>query len=214
MDSPEIVFRYFPNPDPEVRTKIEALGPLFDELNRKVNLISRKDIDFFYERHVLYSLAIARVISFSPGTRVLDVGTGGGFPAIPLAIMFPEVNFFPVDSIGKKIRAVQELKENLGLENVFPQNIRAEAMEGKFDFVVSRAVTEIPVLMGWIKKKIRGKVKNDLLPGLLYLKGGDLSADVRKYGKRMQVFPVKEMYQEEFFETKALIYLPVSGANS
>jgi 16S rRNA (guanine527-N7)-methyltransferase len=199
MDSPEIVFRYFPNPDPEVRTKIEALGPLFDELNRKVNLISRKDIDFFYERHVLYSLAIARVISFSPGTRVLDVGTGGGFP---------------VDSIGKKIRAVQELKENLGLENVFPQNIRAEAMEGKFDFVVSRAVTEIPVLMGWIKKKIRGKVKNDLLPGLLYLKGGDLSADVRKYGKRMQVFPVKEMYQEEFFETKALIYLPVSGANS
>lgn len=200
MDSPEIIFRYFPSLSDVQKAQIEQLGALYAEWNSKINVISRKDIDNFYERHVLHSLGIAKVISFKPGTKILDVGTGGGFPGIPLAILFPECEFHLTDSIGKKIKVVNAVAEGLGLKNVKGLWSRAEDLKDKYHFVVSRAVTELPEFQQWVKNKFLSESFNDLPNGILYLRGeGDMG---------YKTFELKNYYQEEFFETKKVVFIP------
>jgi 16S rRNA (guanine527-N7)-methyltransferase len=172
-------------------------------------VISRKDIDLIYERHVLHSLGIAKVISFRPGTKVLDVGTGGGFPGIPLAILFPETDFFLVDSIGKKIKVVTEISNALNLKNIRAKHCRAEDINEKFHFVVSRAVTEFPVFYSWIKNKFLIQNLNDLKNGILYLKGGDLKEEFGIYYEHAQFYELKNYFKEDFFETKKVVYYKI-----
>lgn len=186
--------------------------PLYEDWNSKINVISRKDVEQLYERHILHSLGIAKVTGFAPGTRILDVGTGGGFPGIPLAIMFPDCEFTLVDSIGKKIKVVQEVASALNLKNVTALNARAENVPGKFDFVVSRAVTRLTPFYGWIKGKISTKNNNTFPNGVLYLKGGDLSDELNEfqgaYPKVLyKVWPLNTYFEEEFFDTKAVVQL-------
>jgi len=199
--------RYFPGLTSEQYSQLEALEGLYKEWNDKINVISRKDIDCLYERHVLHSMAIARVISFVPGTKVLDVGTGGGFPGIPLAILFPKVDFILVDSIGKKIKVVEEISGVIGLKNVKPLTSRAENVDGKFDFVVSRAVTSLPKFVPFVRNKISNKHNNSLLNGILYLKGGDFGEEIIPYGNKANVYDIHSFFPESFFETKKLIHL-------
>jgi 16S rRNA (guanine527-N7)-methyltransferase len=205
----ELIKQYFPNLTEIQYQQLEMLAPLYTEWNEKINVISRKDMDHFYERHVLHSLGIAKVIEFTPGTKVLDVGTGGGFPGIPLAILFPEIDFFLVDSIGKKIKVVQEVAAALGLKNVRAAHTRAEDVKEKFDFVVSRAVTRLINFYPWVHQKFSKKQQNSLDNGILYLKGIDLSEEFDELHKPYQLFALTEYFKEEFFDTKGIIHVPI-----
>ena len=205
----ELILKYFPELSETQIKQFTELGPLYQEWNDKINVISRKDMEHFYERHVLHSLGLAKVIQFSAGTKVLDVGTGGGFPGIPLAIMFPETNFYLVDSIGKKIKVVQEVAAALGLTTVRAKHCRAEEVNEKFDFVVSRAVTRLINFYPWVHNKFAKKSINNLDNGILYLKGIDLSEEFDELHKPYQLFALTEYFNEEFFDTKGVIHIPV-----
>ncbi len=205
----QIILKYFPDLSLNQKSNFEKLFELYTFWNNQINVISRKDIDLIYERHVLHSLGIAKVISFRPGTKVLDVGTGGGFPGIPLAILFPETDFFLVDSIGKKIKVVNEISNALNLKNVRAKHCRAEDINEKFHFVVSRAVTEFPVFYSWIKNKFLIQNLNDLKNGILYLKGGDLKEEFGIYYDHAQFYELKNYFKEEFFETKKVVYYKI-----
>ena len=205
-----IILKYFPDLSETQIEQFNQLDELYRHWNAQINVISRKDIEELYERHVLHSLAIAKLIQFKPGSSVLDIGTGGGFPGIPLAIIFPEVNFYLVDSIGKKIKVVQEVSSALGLKNIRTSHSRAEKIQEKFDFVVSRAVTNLPQFKNWVKGKFKREQKNDLKNGVLYLKGGDLKVEIAESGlTTCQVFPLTKYYSEDFFETKSILYWKV-----
>ncbi len=204
----ESLLQHFPTLTERQREQFERMGELYRAWNAKINLVSRKDIDQLYTHHILHSLAIAKVIDFQPDTAILDVGTGGGFPGIPLAALFPEARFTLVDSIGKKIKVVEDLAEQLGLQNVTALHGRAEEIDGKFDFVVSRAVTEMPVFLGWVWNKITPGGQNALANGILYLKGGELDAELQATHKPYALYPIADFFNEAFFETKYVVYLP------
>jgi len=204
----DIIRKYFPQLTAEQERQFGMLQDLYTLWNSQINVISRKDIDHLYERHVLHSLAIAKVTNFAPGTHILDVGTGGGFPGIPLAILFPECSFMLVDSIGKKIKVVQEISLALGLKNVRAQQERVENINEKFHFIVSRAVTTFPEFYRWIRNSVSSEQFNTLANGILYLKGGDLSTELGGF-EASKVFNISSLYEEEFFETKSVVYLPV-----
>lgn len=202
---PEVISKYFTLSEEQQR-KMDALGDLYVEWNSKINVVSRKDIDELYVRHVLHSLAIAKVCTFETGAKVCDIGCGGGFPTIPLAILFPEVEFTAVDSIGKKITVVREVATALGLTNVTPVNARIEAVKGEFDYVVSRAVTDMKTLKGWALPKIRAGQRGSLPNGMLVLKGGDLAEEIAAARLRCDIHRISDIFEEEFFETKQVIY--------
>jgi 16S rRNA (guanine527-N7)-methyltransferase len=211
MNSVEILSKYFPDLSSlQIKQYIE-LGQVFPQWNDKINLISRKDVENLYERHILHSLGIAKVINFTIGTQIMDVGTGGGFPGIPLAIMFPEVAFTLVDSIGKKIKVVQEVAAALELKNVRAFHARAEEIPGKYDFITGRAVTDINAFYGWVRNKIKSKQQNGLPNGILYLKGGDMTEELAPFKSRAQIFPLDHYFEEEFFQTKAVVYIESAG---
>jgi len=202
----EIIEKYFPALDNHQMAQFAQLGELYAEWNERINVISRKDIDHLYERHVLHSLGIAKVMEFKDGSSILDVGTGGGFPGIPLAIMFPDSFFHLIDAIGKKITVVNAIAEELELENVKAEHLRAEDSKYQYDFVVSRAVTQMPKFVGWVRSKISTQQRNVLPNGILALKGGDLAEELGSY--RASIYQLKDYFSEEFFETKKVIYLP------
>ena len=202
----ELILKYFPNITDEQKSQFGRLPELYEHWNSQINVISRKDIDELYERHILHSLAIAKIVTFAPGTSVLDVGTGGGFPGIPLAILFPDSNFYLVYSISKKILVVQEITKALGLKNVRVENVRAEKVKEKFDFVVTRAVTNLSEFKYWVKKKFKTEQKNKLLNGLLCLKGGDILSEIKLSGLKCKVMPINRHFSEPFFETKLVVY--------
>ena len=204
-----IIDSYFDNLSQLQAQQFEKLPDLYRFWNEQINVISRKDIDNFQERHVLHSLGIAKVLAFQPGTTILDVGTGGGFPGIPLAILFPNCQFTLVDSIGKKIKVVNEVATALGLENVKGIHARAEDIPQKFDFIVSRAVTAMPVFLTWIDKKFKKENKNDLPNGILYLKGGDLIEEMSSVKKQYKFHELHKIFKEDFFETKKIVHLPI-----
>lgn len=203
----ELIVKYFPHLTEKQLEQFNRLPELYTFWNDQINVISRKDIDQLYERHVLHSLGIAKVLQFLPGETVLDVGTGGGFPGIPLAILFPETQFYLVDSIGKKIKVVNEVAKALGLTNVRASHNRAEDIKEKFDFVVSRAVTRLKEFYPWVKGKFDKDSKNTLPNGILYLKGGDLAEELAESGLKTQLFALKDFFEEEFFETKMVVYV-------
>lgn len=205
----EIIARYFPELTEDRALLFKQLYPLYTDWNTKINVISRKDITALYERHVLHSLAIAKFIRFTAGTQVLDVGTGGGFPGIPLAIYFPNTHFHLIDSVGKKIKVVKEVAESLGLDNVSAEQIRAEQLKEKYDFVVSRAVTKLPEFVSWIRNNISLKQQNAIPNGVIYLKGGNLEGEIRPFRKTAFVQNLSDYFDEEFFETKKLVHVPV-----
>lgn len=205
----EIIEKYFPVLDTGQKLLFSMLYPLYSEWNAKINVISRKDIESLYERHVLHSLAIARFIRFSSGTQILDVGTGGGFPGIPLAIFFPEVHFHLVDSIGKKVKVVNEVVKTLDLKNVTAEQIRAEQLKDKYDFVVSRAVTSLPEFIPWVRKNISKQHRNAIPNGVIYLKGGNIEGELRLFRKSAFVQDLSKYFDEEFFLTKKLIHIPL-----
>ena len=203
----DLIFKYFPGLTPLQKQQFEQLPGLYNLWNSQINVISRKDIDLLFERHVLHSLGITKAVSFLAGQHVLDVGTGGGFPGIPLAIFFPETNFYLVDSIGKKIKVVNEIANAIGLKNLKAAHTRAEDVPGKFDFVVSRAVTQLKDFYPWVKGKFNKESQGDLANGILYLKGGDLEQEIQESGLKVQQFYLKDHFTEEFFETKQVIYV-------
>jgi len=205
----ELILKYFPNLTDEQKRQFILLQDLYQDWNLKINVVSRKDIDEIYLRHVLHSLAIAKVQQFLPGSRVLDVGTGGGFPGIPLAIFFPEINFHLVDSIGKKIKVVDEVVAGLGIKNVKSTNDRVENIKGTFDFIVSRAVAAMPTFVHWVEGKSAKKNIHERKNGILYLKGGDLAEELKDFPKA-EVFSITDYFEEEFFETKKVVYLPLN----
>ena len=204
------IIKYFPNLTPEQIVRFEKMDPLYRDWNGKINLISRKDIDSLYEKHILHSLAIAKIIDFRPGTRILDVGTGGGFPGIPLSILFPLCHFVLIDSIGKKIKVVQAVSLELGLKNVKAIHGRVEDVKEEFDFVISRAVTTFPAFVGLVKKNISRKPQNALPNGIIYLKGGDIQEEIKDYKRNIEVTEISNFFNEPFFETKKVVYLPVN----
>lgn len=204
----DIILKYFPNLTSRQKEQFAALPELYADWNSKINVISRKDMDNFMEHHVLHSLAIAKVQPFKSMSEILDVGTGGGFPGIPLAIMFPEAHFHLVDSIGKKIKVVADVAEQLQLTNVRAEQIRAEQIKGEYDFVVSRAVTDLSEFTKWVRGKLSPSHYHDLKNGILYLKGGDLTEELAPFGKKVSTWNISDFYEEEFFETKKVIYLP------
>ena len=210
--SSEIILKYFPNLTDQQKSQFQQLETLYKDWNEKINVISRKDIDEFYERHVLHSLGIAKIMEFADGTKVLDIGTGGGFPGIPLAILFPNVEFTLVDSIGKKISVVNAVAESLGLKNVKAYHERAEKIKDKFHFVVSRAVTQMPVFLRWLKGKFEKEQFNPKHNGVLYLKGGDLGEELA--GIKCEIYHLKDQFGEEFFDTKKVVYLSKGNFNS
>jgi 16S rRNA (guanine527-N7)-methyltransferase len=200
--------KYFPELSHQQLEKFEMLKPFYEEWNAAINVISRKDMDSFYERHVLHSMAIAKVLRFKKRTEILDIGTGGGFPGIPLAIMFPKANFHLVDSIGKKIKVVKNAIGYLELKNAKAEQIRAEQIHRSYDFVVSRAVTALPKFNQWASYKIRKKGGfNDIPNGILYLKGGEFDDELKEINRPNKVYPISDFYEEEFFETKFVVYI-------
>jgi 16S rRNA (guanine527-N7)-methyltransferase len=204
----EEILKYFPEITAVQRMQFEKLYNLYQEWNAKINVISRKDIDELYIKHVLHSLAIAKIQKFEPGTYVLDVGTGGGFPGIPLAILFPETRFYLIDVILKKINVVKAVAEALELKNVKAEQIRAENVKGDFDFIVSRAVTNMPDFVSWIKDKIKKQNKHALKNGILYLKGGDLTEELKAFPKATE-YNIADFFEPDFFETKKVVHLPL-----
>ncbi|SFH90027.1 16S rRNA (guanine(527)-N(7))-methyltransferase RsmG [Halpernia frigidisoli] len=210
--SKEIITKYFPDLSENQINQFASLQELYTEWNEKINVISRKDLDSLYEKHILHSLGIAKVMAFSPNTKVLDIGTGGGFPGIPLAILFPETQFTLVDSIGKKITVVKAVAESLDLKNVEAFHERAENIKGKFHFVVSRAVTQMPVFLRWLRGKFEKEQINTKHNGVLYLKGGELAEELQ--GLKAEIIPLKSYFEEEFFETKKVVYLSKGNFNS
>ena len=202
------IIKYFPNLSTLQKQQFELLQQLYADWNSKINVISRKDIDELYTRHVLHSLAIAKIQAFEPGTYVLDVGTGGGFPGIPLAILFPESRFYLIDVILKKINVVKAISESLGLKNVKADQLRAENVKGDFDFIVSRAVTNMTDFAEWIKYKIKKTNKHELSNGILYLKGGDLSEELKNFPKAAE-YNISDFFEDEFFETKKVVHVPL-----
>jgi len=205
----EVIEKYFQNLSIEQKKQFAQLDTLYRNWNAKINVISRKDIDTLYERHVLHSLAIAKFIHFTDNTDILDVGTGGGFPGIPLAIMFPQVNFYLVDSIGKKIKVVNAVADELGLKNVRAEHQNSKDVKQKFDFVVSRAVTAFPKFIHLVKGKFKQKNKNALPNGIIYLKGGDLSEELKDFKNDISLTPISQYFEEEFFATKRIVYYPM-----
>lgn len=204
-----IILKYFPDITQGQQEQFAALKELYTHWNAQINVISRKDIDLLYERHVLHSLGIAKVIQFNPKTNIMDVGCGGGFPGIPLAILFPETNFYLVDSIGKKIKVVNEVATALGLKNVRAEHKRAEEVKEKSEFIISRAVVESPIFYRWVQNKISKNQFNNLPNGILFLKGGDLTEEFKDFKKRVVFYELKDYFDEEFFETKKVAYLPM-----
>lgn len=204
----EVIEKYFPDITARQKEQFGALGELYADWNAKINVISRKDMEHFYVRHVLHSLAIARVCPFADGARVIDIGTGGGFPGIPLAIMFPDTGFTLTDSIGKKIFVVKEVAKALDLTNVEPVNARVESIPGKFDYAVTRAVAETSTLAGWVWSKLTAGQKSGLGNGLLCLKGGDLTEELARVGKKYEIFDIADFFEDDFFDTKKVVWLP------
>lgn len=204
----EEILKHFPDLTDIQKEQFEKLSALYHDWNAKINVISRKDIDELYTKHVLHSLAIAKIQKFEPGTYVLDVGTGGGFPGIPLAILFPETRFYLIDVILKKIKVVQAVAEALELKNVKAEQIRAENVKGDFDFIVSRAVTNMPDFVSWVKDKIKKQQKHELKNGILYLKGGDLTEELAAFPKATE-YNISDFFEGEFFETKKVVHLPL-----
>lgn len=207
-----LIQKYFPSLSETQLSQFEKLENLYKEWNEKINVISRKDMESLYEKHILHSLGITKVMEFAPGTKVLDIGTGGGFPGIPLAILFPEVQFTLIDSIGKKITVVNAVSEKLGLKNVTAIHGRAEKLKEKFHFVVSRAVTQMPEFLRWLKGKFEKEQFNPKHNGVLYLKGGDLAEELS--GLRCEIFSLKNYFEEDFFETKKVVYISKGNFNS
>ena len=205
----ELIQKYFPNLTEKQKEQMAALKDLYTDWNAKINVISRKDIDNLYEHHVLHSLAIMKALRFKAGSNVLDFGTGGGFPGIPLAIMMPDVNFKLIDGTGKKIRVVEEVASAIRLENVIAEHLRGEDEKGKYDFVVSRAVMPLPDLVKIVKKNISQKQHNAMLNGVLVLKGGNVDAEIHPYRKSVEVSPISNWFEEEWFKEKNVIYLPL-----
>jgi 16S rRNA (guanine527-N7)-methyltransferase len=203
-----LIQKYFPNLTEIQFKQFEALQGLYEDWNAQINVISRKDIESLYLRHVLHSLSIAKLIQFQDGAKILDIGTGGGFPGIPLAILFPEVTFHLVDSINKKLKVVNGVAESLGLENVYTTHARAETIEGQYDFIISRAVTTMPVFVSWIKNRVAKKNTHTLKNGILYLKGGDLTEELKTYSK-VTLYDLSAFFEDEFFETKKIVHLPL-----
>jgi len=204
----DLIKKYFPDLTDDQTAKFAQLESLYKDWNLKINVVSRKDIDEIYLRHVLHSLGIAKIQQFKPEANILDVGTGGGFPGIPLVILFPETNFHLVDSIGKKMKVVNEVVEGLQLTNVKTTNARVEEISGTYDFIVSRAVAAMPTFVHWTKGKIAKKSKHELKNGILYLKGGDLTVELRDYPKA-RIYELRDYFEEEFYETKKVVYLPL-----
>lgn len=204
----EEILRYFPNLTPIQIERFEKLRDLYSTWNAKINVISRKDIEQLYVNHVLHSLAIAKVQEFKPGTDILDVGTGGGFPGIPLAILYPEARFYLIDVIQKKINVVKAVAEALGIENVKAEQIRAELVKQHFDFIISRAVTNMPDFVSWVGGKVKKQNNHELSNGILYLKGGDLKEELKNF-PNAQEYNIANYFIEPFFETKKVVYLPL-----
>ena len=209
MMKAEIIKKYFPELTERQQEQFEALDALYHDWNAKINVISRKDIDQLYEHHVLHSLAIAKTIRFRPGTRILDFGTGGGFPGIPLAILFPDCEFKLIDGTGKKIRVAQEVCQAIGLKNCHPEHLRGEDEKGRYDFVVSRAVMPLPDLVKIVRKNISKTQRNALPNGIICLKGGDLQAETRPFHKIVELTDISQFFHEEWFKEKHVIYLPL-----
>lgn len=205
----DIITKYFPNLSKEQKRQFDALDELYRDWNAKINVISRKDIDSLYEHHVLHSLAIAKTINLRPGTRVLDFGTGGGFPGIPLAIFFPECQFKLIDGTGKKIRVAQEIAQAIGLKNCHPEHLRGEEEKGRYEFIVSRAVMPLPDLVKIVRKNISKEQHNALPNGIICLKGGDLQAELKPFHKIVETTDISTFFEEEWFKGKHVIYLPI-----
>jgi 16S rRNA (guanine527-N7)-methyltransferase len=205
----DLILKYFPRLTERQKEQFAALPELYGDWNSKINVISRKDMDNFVEHHVLHSLAVAKVIQFKTMADIMDLGTGGGFPGIPLAIMFPDTNFYLVDSIGKKIKVVKSVAESLQLTNVSAEQIRAEHVQRDFDFIVSRAVTDLSQFVGWVRGKVSDIHYHKLRNGIIYLKGGDLTEEIAPFRKKVRMFDISEFFEESYFETKKIIYLPL-----
>ncbi len=206
----ELIFEYFPKLTDLQKEQFIKLEELYKDWNQKINVVSRKDVDLLYERHVLHSLSIAKIIEFKPGARLMDVGTGGGFPGIPLAIMFPLSSFYLVDSIAKKVKVVQEVIDGLGLKNVRTEQIRMEEVNEQFDFVLNRAVAPLSTLIHWTKDKYIPNWNHSLKNGIISLKGGDLSEEIKEAEiKKYKIFEMKDIFEGEFFETKKIVYVPM-----
>ena len=204
----EALLKQFPDLTDNQILQFQKLQSLYEDWNAKINVISRKDIDELYTRHVLHSLGIAKIIEFRPGSRIMDVGTGGGFPGIPLAILFPEVDFYLIDVIAKKIKVVNEVAAGLGLKNVKAEQKRAELVKQEFDFIVSRAVTNMPDFVSWVDDKVSKKQNHELANGILYLKGGDLTEELKAFPKATE-YNLSDFFTDEFFETKKVVHLPL-----
>jgi 16S rRNA (guanine527-N7)-methyltransferase len=211
LTTAQIIFDYFPDLTAKQKDQFGKLFNLYRDWNDKINVVSRKDIENLYVNHVLHSLGIAKVMSFNPGATVLDVGTGGGFPGIPLAILFPEAKFHLVDSIGKKITVVNGVAAGVGLQNVRGEQIRAEQIKGQYDFIVSRAVTRLKEFYGWVHQKVKPESTHPLDNGILYLKGGDLDEELAEIKRLHQVYDLSNYFKEEFFETKKVVYVPLDA---
>lgn len=205
----DIIRKYFPELSEKQQRQFDALDALYRDWNAKINVISRKDIDNLYEHHVLHSLAIAKIVNFRPGTEILDFGTGGGFPGVPLAILFPECRFKLIDGTGKKIRVAQEVSQAIGLKNCEPTHLRGEEEKGKYDFIVSRAVMPLPDLVKIVRKNVSKTQRNALPNGVICLKGGDLQAELRPYAKIVEATDISTFFKEEWFKEKHVIYLPI-----
>ena len=203
-----LIQKYFPHLTDIQLKQFKALQGLYEDWNSQINVISRKDIEALYLRHVLHSLSIAKLIQFKSGSKILDIGTGGGFPGVPLAILFPDVSFHLVDSINKKLKVVNGVADSLGLENIYTTHARAESIQGHYDFIISRAVTNMTDFVGWIKNRVAKKSVHSIKNGILYLKGGDLSEELKPFTKATQ-YDLNTYFEEDFFETKKIVHLPL-----